>query len=68
MELYRGKVDDLVLSFLRSTSFKKGMVIAVTDGSCKLNPELARYVCASCQLDQQEIDAGAKVLKDLILD
>lgn len=67
MELYRGKVDDLVLNLLTKTTFKKGMVLSVADGTCKLNPELARYVCASCQIEQREIDAGAKVLRDLVL-
>jgi CRISPR-associated endonuclease Cas1 len=67
MELYRGKIDHLVLSLLKTLSFKKGMVIPVTDGSMKLNPELARYICSVCQIASLEIEDGAKTLKQLIL-
>ncbi len=68
MELYRAKVDDKVLRFFATITLKKGDIIPVSDGSVRLNPQLARYVVASCSLPQAEIDKGALWLKSLILE
>jgi CRISPR-associated protein Cas1 len=68
MELYRAKVDDKVLRLFSTITLKKGDIIPVNDGSVRLNPQLARYVVASCSLSQAEIDKGALWLKSMLLD
>jgi len=42
MELARPAVDDRVLSFLQATTFHAGDFTQVSDGSCRLHPQLAR--------------------------
>lgn len=68
MELYRAKVDDKVLRLFSTLTLKKGDIIPVSDGSVRLNPQLARYVVASCSMSQSEIDKGAIWLKSMLLD
>ncbi len=43
IELYRSKIDALVLDFVGHTTFKKGDLIPVSDGSVRLSPQLAKY-------------------------
>ena len=50
MELARPAVDDRVLRFLGATTFHASDFTRVSDGSCRLHPQLARAVVASCGL------------------
>lgn len=68
MELYRASVDDKVSRLFASITLKKGDIIPVADGSVRLNPQLARYVVASCSLSQTDVDKGAIWLKSLLLE
>lgn len=67
IELYRSKVDGLLLDLVRKTTFKRGDFIPVSDGSVRLSPMLAKYVVLICSLEQGEIDKGAIWLRDLLL-
>jgi len=62
MEFGRAGVDDLVLQLLTSVTFHKGDFTPVSNGSCRLHPQLARAVVASCRLPQRQIDDYAKWL------
>jgi CRISP-associated protein Cas1 len=59
MECERGAVDGLVLDFLGRTTLHYGDVTPVSDGSCRLHPQLARAVAAAGQVAQGQIDAHA---------
>ena len=66
-ELFRPVVDDKVLQFIERNTLKRGDILPVTDGSCRLNPELARLVVASCKVSQSSVDEKALWLKSLLL-
>ncbi|MGO8951508.1 MAG: CRISPR-associated endonuclease Cas1 [Ktedonobacterales bacterium] len=66
MECERGTVDGLVLDFLSRTTLRYGDVIAVSDGSCRLHPQLARCVVAACRVDQRRLDNHALWLRDTL--
>jgi len=53
MELGRPAVDSCLLAFLQNTVFHAGDFIRVSDGSCRLHPQLARAVVAACGVAQQ---------------
>jgi CRISPR-associated endonuclease Cas1 len=55
MELARPAVDERVLTFLQATTFHAGDFTRVSDGSCRLHPQLARAVVATCSLAQQQL-------------
>ena len=59
MELARPAVDDRVLSFLQATTFHAGDFTRVSDGSCRLHPQLARAVVATCGVPQQRLEEHA---------
>jgi CRISPR associated protein Cas1 len=67
MEVSRAKVDDAMLRLLATTTFKRGDIIKVEDGSCRLSPQLARFIVASCTLPQADIDKSALWFKALLL-
>jgi len=67
MELYRPMVDDLVLCLLKKITFTKGDYMTTTDGTFKWNPQLSRYIAASCRLPQKEVDAGTTWLRSRLL-
>jgi len=52
MELGRPVVDTCVLAFLRRTIFHAGDFVRVSDGSCRLHPQLARAMVAACGVPQ----------------
>jgi CRISPR-associated protein Cas1 len=52
MELGRPAIDDHVLTFLQSTMFHAGDFTRVSDGSCRLHPQLGRVVVATCGMPQ----------------
>jgi CRISPR-associated endonuclease Cas1 len=67
MECERGTVDGLVLDFLRQTTLHSGDITSVSDGSCRLHPQLARAVVAACRVAQDQVDAHARWLRDTLL-
>jgi CRISPR-associated endonuclease Cas1 len=62
MECERGTVDRLVLDFLARTTLHYGDVTPVSDGSCRLHPQLARAVVEGCRVEQRRLDEHAKRL------
>ncbi len=67
MEVERGAVDSLVLTFLGKTTFRLADFTRLSDGSVRLHPELARLVVASCRVQQDRIDAHARWLRAALL-
>jgi hypothetical protein len=67
MELARPAVDDRVLTFLHSTTFHRGDFTRVSDGSCRLHPQLARAVVAACSVPQQRLTEDAVWQRTLLL-
>jgi len=69
MECERGTVESLVLDVLQATTFHRGDVTPVTDGSCgscgscRLHPQLARAVVAACRVPQARVDEHARWLQ-----
>jgi CRISPR/Cas system-associated endonuclease Cas1 len=59
VELERPAVDDRVLSFLQATTFHAGDFTRVSDGSCRLHPQLARAVVATCSVSQRRLEEHA---------
>jgi hypothetical protein len=68
MECERGAVDGLVLDFLKATMFHKGDFALVSDGSCRLHPQLTRAVVGDCRVPQARLDKAAKWLASMLLD
>jgi CRISPR-associated protein Cas1 len=66
VECERGTVDGLVLDFLARTTLHYGDVLSITDGSCRLHPQLARVVVASCRVPQDHLDEHARWLRDAV--
>jgi CRISP-associated protein Cas1 len=66
MELGRPAVDHCVLAFLRTTTFHAGDFTRVSDGSCRLHPQLARVVVAACDVAQSQVDKHAAWLATLL--
>jgi hypothetical protein len=61
-------MDGLVLDFLARTTFHTSDFTRVSDGACRLHPQLARAVVAACRVSQERIDAHVRWLADLLLD
>jgi CRISPR-associated protein Cas1 len=66
MELARPAVDDRVLTFLHATTFHAGDFTSVSDGSCRVHPQLARVVVATCGVPQLTIENHARWLRMLL--
>jgi len=58
MELARPAVDERVLSFLHMTTFHSSDFTRVSDGSCRLHPQLARAV-VTCGVPQWRLEEHA---------
>jgi CRISPR-associated endonuclease Cas1 len=67
MELFRPQVDALVLDFLGRSMFHAGDFLRLSDGSCRLHPQLARTVIAACRVAQAHISDGARWLATLVI-
>jgi hypothetical protein len=67
MKCARGTVDGLVLDFLAETAFHAGDFTRVSDGSCRLHPQLARAVVAVCRVPQSRVDGHAAWLRASLL-
>jgi hypothetical protein len=63
MELERGTVDDLLLTFLGRTTLHYGDFARKQDGSILLHPQLTRLLLAECRVPQSRIDAHARWLR-----
>lgn len=57
----------LVLKLLASTTFSKGDVMSRPTGEVRFNPQIARYISASCQLPQEDVNSSAKWLKEVVM-
>jgi CRISPR-associated protein Cas1 len=66
MELFRPQVDALVLDFLAQTTFHAGDFLRLSDGLCRLHPQLARAVVGLCRVGQGQVVEGAKWLVSLV--
>lgn len=67
MEMGRGKVDEMVLAFIRNTEFRKGDFVLTESGEVRLHPELTRAVCALCTIPYNTLLEKAQLLRDMIL-
>jgi CRISPR-associated endonuclease Cas1 len=67
MELERGAVDDLVLTFLGSTTLHYGDFARSSDGSLLLHPQLTRRLLAECRVSQTGVDEHARWLKRFLV-
>jgi CRISPR-associated endonuclease Cas1 len=67
MECARGTVDGLVLDFLSRTVLHAGDFVQTKEGGCRLHPQLARMVVASCRVGQTRMDELAKWLHERVL-
>src|SRR5262249_3705957 len=67
MKCQRGTVDGLVLDFLARTTLHWGDVTPVSDGSCRLHPQLARAAVAACRVEQARLDEHTRWLRDTLL-
>jgi CRISPR-associated protein Cas1 len=53
LELFRPTVDALVLALLDRTTFTYGDFTRLSDGQCRLHPQLAWAVAASCRIPDE---------------
>jgi CRISPR-associated protein Cas1 len=63
MEPLRPLVDRLVVAFVQKTTFSYGDFLLANDGACRLHPQLARYVVATCRLLDSSVMDAAGVLR-----
>jgi CRISP-associated protein Cas1 len=62
MEIERPAVDGRVLTFVQTTTFHAGDFTRVSDGSCRLHPQLARAMVATCGVPQAHLDIHVRWL------
>jgi CRISPR/Cas system-associated endonuclease Cas1 len=67
IELFRPAVDALVLAFLERTTFTYGDFARLSDGQCRLHPQVARAVVAACRVGQDRVGTGAMGLRTLLV-
>jgi CRISPR-associated endonuclease Cas1 len=67
MEMARPAVDGRLLAFLQSPTFHAGDFTCVSDGSCRLHPQLARAVVAACGVPQRRLEEQAAWLRAHLL-
>jgi CRISPR-associated endonuclease Cas1 len=56
MECARGTVDGLALAFLGRTVLHAGDFVQTKAGECRLHPQLARAVVATCRVGQGQME------------
>jgi CRISPR-associated protein Cas1 len=66
-EVHRAAVEDKVLKFLASTTFSKGDLMSRPSGEVRFNPQLSRYIAATCRLPQSDVDTSAKWMKEAVM-
>jgi hypothetical protein len=59
-------VDRLVFDFLARTTLHYGDITPVSDGSCRLHPQLARAVVATCRVPQVRLDGHAGWIRTVL--
>ena len=62
MEPLRPLVDRLLVAFIQKTTFTYGDFLHANDGACRLHPQLARYVVATCRLLDSTVMDAARLL------
>jgi len=67
MEPHRAHVDRLILHMFASHVLSKGEFMSTSDGSVQFNPQFARYIAATCRIEQDEIDMSAEWLKEVVM-
>ncbi len=68
METLRPLVDGRLLKVLVKRTFTRGDFTQTTDGACRLHPQLARFIVASCRVNDQAVQEQARGLRDALLD
>jgi hypothetical protein len=63
----RGAMNGLALDLLGRTTFHAGDFTRVTDGSCRLHPQLARAVVAACRVPQVRMGQHVRWLRTTLL-
>jgi CRISPR-associated protein Cas1 len=63
MELFRPAVDSLVLALLERTTFTYGDFARLSDGQCRLHPQLACAIAAMCRVQEISIHEGVQHLR-----
>jgi CRISPR/Cas system-associated endonuclease Cas1 len=66
IELERGAVDDLLLTFLGKTTLHYGDFARASDGAITLHPQLTRLLLAHVRLPQARLDGHARWLRLLL--
>jgi CRISPR/Cas system-associated endonuclease Cas1 len=66
MELERGAVDDLLLTFLGKTTLHYGDFARAADGAVTLHPQLIRLLLAHVRVPQARLDGHARWLRLLL--
>jgi CRISPR/Cas system-associated endonuclease Cas1 len=67
MELERGAVDDLLLTFLGKTTLHYGDFAREPGGQVALHPQLTRLLLAECRVPQSRVDEHARWLRRFLL-
>ena len=67
LELFRGMIDDLVLSLFGKLTLTRGDIIQSPDGSIKLNPQLARFVIEKTCVEEKDIEVKVVWLKEVLV-
>jgi CRISPR-associated endonuclease Cas1 len=67
MECARGTVDGLALDFLARTVLHVGDFVRTQAGACRLHPQLARAVVATCRVGQPQIEVHARWMRERLL-
>ena len=68
VELQRGAVECLVLSFLTKTTLRTGTFVRESTGALRLHPQLARLVLASSRVRQSATHSDAYSLAEQLTD
>src|SRR5262245_42701216 len=66
MELERGAVDDLLLTFLGKTTLHYGDFARAADGAVTLHPQLTRLLLSAVRVPQARVDGHARWLRLLL--
>jgi CRISPR-associated endonuclease Cas1 len=66
MELERGAVDDLLLTFLSKTTLHYGDFARAPDGTITLHPQLTRLLLSKVRMPQARLDGHARWLRLLL--
>jgi len=63
MEQFRPLVDELVLNFFVKEKLTKSILMQISDGSIRFQPQFLRHFISVCRLEQGIIDQEAAELK-----